>query len=59
MPQIVCMFQMYGSARCETKQMVSEATKKKELCEDILSVLSVLVPGMDYSLGRQVVKQVL
>ena len=53
------MFQMYGSARCETKQMVSEATKKKELCEDILSVLSVLVPGMAYSLGRQVVKKVL
>ena len=40
------MFQIYGSARCETSQMIAEATRKKELCEDILSVLSVLVPGM-------------
>ena len=47
MCQPVYIFQMYGSARCEPSQMVTEATRKKELCEDILSVLSILVPGMN------------
>ena len=44
------MHQMYGATRCLPEQMVPEATRKKELCEDILSVLSVLVPGMNYDL---------
>ena len=43
------LIQLYGSTRCETSQMVLEATRKKELCEDILSVLSILVPGAQFN----------